>query len=204
MNKLKKLFGEYEMTWKKVIILAVISAVITAMVCIIPALKNSSLNDMAVYPDVWFLYAMFIIMNCKSWKDASIKAFVFFLISQPMIYLLQVPFASDGWGIFRYYKYWFFITLLVLPGAAIAYLVKKQNWLCVPIISVATGYLCYMAVQYTQWCIVAGTNHYLSAVFCLALAVFFVFGLLENKKHKITAGLIMLMFIAAFSFLLFR
>ena len=29
------------------------------------------------------------------------KVFVFFLISQPLIYLFQVPFSQDGWGLFR-------------------------------------------------------------------------------------------------------
>lgn len=204
MKGIKKYFGEYEMTWKRVIILAVISAVITALVSIVPAFKNSSLGDMATYPDVWFLYAMFIIMNCASWKEASLKSFVFFLVSQPLIYLIQVPFSRLGWQIFQYYRYWFIITVLVLPGAAIAYLVKKQNWLSVPIISVATGYLCYMGVQYTKWCIDPGTKHVLSAIFCIALALFFVFGLLENKKHKITAGIIMLVFLAGFSVYMFR
>ncbi len=41
--------------------------------------------------------------------------FFFFLISQPLIYLLQVPFSSMGFELFIYYKYWFIWTLLTIP-----------------------------------------------------------------------------------------
>ena len=43
-------------------------------------------------------------MNSKSPVDSAIKCFLFFLISQPLIYLIQVPFSSQGWHIFVYYK----------------------------------------------------------------------------------------------------
>ena len=50
------------------------------------------------------MFAMIIISNCKTPKEAAAKTFVFFLISQPLIYLLQVPFSWQGWGLFHYYK----------------------------------------------------------------------------------------------------
>ena len=187
MEKFKKYFGEYEMTWPKVIILAVITAVITAGLNLIPALNDTSFQDIAVALDCWFLFAIFIIVNCDKWWEASLKTFVFFLISQPLIYLIEVPFNELGWGVFQYYRYWFILTVLTLPGAAVAFLLKRKDWLSVAVLSVATGYLAYASVDYFYTAMARFPHHIISAVFCLALAVFFVFVLLDEKKHRIAA-----------------
>ena len=185
--KLKRLFGEWNMTWPRVLLLAVAAAVYTAVVNLIPALQDTSFQDIAVTFEWWFLFAVFIIVNCKTWWEASLKCFVFFLVSQPLIYLIEVPFSSMGWGLFGYYGYWFRITLLTLPGAAIAFLVKKKNWLSVLVLSVATGYLAFQSVYYFRAAADRFPRHLLSAVFCLALALFFIFVLLDTKKHRAAA-----------------
>ena len=201
MQPIKKYFGEFNMTWPKVIILAVITAVYTALINQVSFLQDTSFQDIAVYPDWWFLFAIFIIVNCKKWWEASLKCFVFFLVSQPLIYLIEVPFYAYGWDIFRYYDYWFKITVLTLPGAAIAFQLKKKNWISVLVLSVATGYLSWASVHYFRAAQANFPNHLLSAVFCLALAVFFVFILLDKKKHRITAlAIIAAVFIAVFAF----
>lgn len=187
MEKIKKYFGEFNMTWVTVILLAVITAVYTALINQVPFLEDTSFRDIAVYPDCWILFAVFIIVNCKKWWEASIKCFVFFLISQPLIYLIEVPFYQYGWEIFRYYDYWFIVTLLTLPGAAIAFLVKKKNWLSVIVLSVATGYLSYACVNYLISATTDFPHHLLSGIFCLILAVFLIFVLLDEKKHRIAA-----------------
>lgn len=185
MNKIKKLFGEYNMTWVKVIILAVASAVLTAVLNLIPALKDTSFQDIAIAYECWILFAVFIIVNCKKWWEASLKCFVFFLISQPLIFLIEVPFL--GWGVFDYYKYWFVVTLLTLPGAVAAYQLKRRDWLSVLVMSVANGYLAYMCVKYFRSALAEFPNHLLSSVFCLALAIFFVFVFLDKKQLRIAA-----------------
>lgn len=187
MEKAKKYFGEYEMTWKRVIVFAVITAVITAVLNLIPALSDTSFQDIAIVVDCWFLFAMFVIMNCKTWKEAAIKTFVFFLISQPLIYLIEVPFNPMGWELFGYYGYWFKLTVLTLPGAAIAFLVKKKNWLSVAVLSVATAYLAYASVNYFYTVLARFPHHLLSCIFCAALALFFIFAFLDEKKHRIAA-----------------
>ncbi len=187
MSKIRKLFGEYNMTWPKVIIFAVITAVYTALINQVPFLYDTSFQDIAINPECWFLFAIFIIVNCRTWWEASLKTFVFFLISQPLIYLIEVPFSSLGFGIFMYYKHWAFITVLTLPGAAIAFLLKKKNWLSVLVLSVATGYLAYACASYSRTAIHDFPHHLLSAIFCFALAIFFVFFLLDQKKHRIAA-----------------
>ena len=61
--------------------------------------------------------AMYIILNCDSPLEAGKKTFIFFLISQPLIYLVQVPFSWLHWAIFVYYPTWGILTLFTFPGA---------------------------------------------------------------------------------------
>lgn len=198
MTKLKKYFGEVNMTWGKVILLAVITAVVTAALNLIPALKDTSFQDIAISLEWWFLFAIFIIVNCDKWWEASLKCFVFFLISQPLIYLIEVPFNSMGWELFDYYGHWFRLTVLTLPGAAIAFLLKKKNWLSVAVLSVATGFMAYMCVSYFNSAIASFPHHLLSCIFCIALAVFLVLVLLDEKKHRIAALAIVVFLLAVF------
>lgn len=186
MNKLKN-FSNQKMSWIKVIILAIGAAVLTAVLKIIPIFENTSFQDIAINLECWILFAVFIVVNCEKWYEASLKTFVFFLISQPLIYLIQVPFSSLKFGIFQYYKYWFIITVLTIPGAAIAYLVKKKNWLSVAVLSVATGFLGYMTADYF-WSVTSEfPYHLLSMCFCVVLAIFLIFALFYNKMHRIVS-----------------
>lgn len=181
---MNKHFGGYRMTWLRVIVFAVITAVVTAVLNLIPFLNDSSFQDIAINLDCWFVFAIFIIVNCDKWWEASLKCFVFFLISQPLIYLIEVPFNDMGWGLFGYYGHWAILTVLTLPGAAVAFLVKKKNWLSVAVLSVATGYLGYMSVRYFISVLTDFPHHLLSCIFCLTAAVFLVFILLSDKKHR--------------------
>ncbi len=191
-----RFFSNQKMPWLKVIILAVASAVITAVLKIIPALEGTSFQDIAVNPDCWFLFALFIIVNCDKWWEASLKTFVFFLISQPLIYLIQVPFSSMGFELFKYYKYWFVITILTLPGAAVAFLVKKKNWLSAAVLSVAVGYLGYAAATYF-WNVKSDFPHHLvSLIFCVLLAIFFVLALLDKNSQRLAVMAVMVVVIA--------
>lgn len=96
MTKLRNLFGNINMTWLKVIIFSVITGVYTGLINQVPFLTDTSFTDIAVSLEFWIVFAIFIIVNCKKWWDAVLKCFVFFLISQPLVYLVEVPFL--GWG----------------------------------------------------------------------------------------------------------
>ena len=187
MNNVKKFFLNYNMTWLRVILFAVITAVVTAVLNELKFLNDTSFQDIAIAFECWFLFAVFIIVNCETWWEASLKTFVFFLISQPLIYLIEVPFEPGGWEVFMYYKHWFLITVLTLPGAAVAFLVKKQKWYSVPVLSVATGYLAYAAVMYIDMMTRRFPHHLLSCVFCIALAVFFILVLFDKKSLRISS-----------------
>ena len=198
MEKIQKYFGKLNMTWPRVILLAIITAVYTALINQVPFLKDTSFQDIAIYLEWWILFAVFIIVNCEKWWEASLKCFVFFLVSQPLIFLIEVPFYEYGWEIFQYYDYWFKITLLTLIGAVIAFQLKKKNWLSVLVLSVATGYLSAASVRYFRAAMANFPNHLLSSIFCLALAVFFVFVLLDKKKHRIAALTVIAVVVIAF------
>ena len=125
---IQHLFGGIRLTWPKLILFAVIAGAFTAAMAIIPAFQHTSFNAITVTFEVWVLFGILIIMNSKSNLDAALKCFVFFLISQPLVYLLQVPFSTLGWSLFVYYPYWFMWTVLCLPMGFVGYYMKKGKW----------------------------------------------------------------------------
>lgn len=181
------------MTWKKVIIFSLIAGAVTAIVAMIPALVNTSFHDIAVYLDAWILFSLIIIMNCKDEKEAMLKCFVFFLISQPLIYLIQAIFTSEGFAIFRYYPRWLIFTFLTLPGTFIAYKIKKQDLLSVFILSVANCFLAYEIAYYISNMKISFPNHLLSTIFCAASIALYIYALLEKKNHRIIAIILVLL-----------
>lgn len=195
MEKLRKYFGEINMTWGKVMIMAVVTAVYTALINQVPFLAKTSFQDIAINLECWILFAVFIIVNCKKWWEACLKCFVFFLVSQPLIYLIEVPFL--GWSVFGYYKYWFVITVLTLPGAFVAYQLKRKNWLSVAVLAVANGFLGYNCIEYFRAASSDFPHHLLSSIFCLALALFFIFIFFEKKSQRIVSILLVAVVAAA-------
>ncbi len=187
MSRFNRFFGDVNMSPARVLAFAVGTAVLTVVFNICPFFADSSLQDVAVYLDFWILCAVFVISNCGSAKEASLKCFVFFLVSQPLIYLLEVPFVADGFGIFRYYDYWFKMTLLTIPGAAIAFLIKRGDWLGTAVLSVANAYYAYQSVYYLRRVIIDPPHHALSFAFCMLMIVLFVQIFVREKKQRLAA-----------------
>ncbi|MBO4229136.1 MAG: hypothetical protein J5938_02160 [Clostridia bacterium] len=125
---IRKLFGGLKLTYPKVIAAAVAAAVLTAVIALIPAFHYTSFIAITVTLEVWILFGILIIVNSRSNLDAAIKCFLFFLISQPLVYLIQVPFSELGWTLFGYYRYWFIWTLLCFPMGFVGYYMKKDKW----------------------------------------------------------------------------
>lgn len=189
MKIIKKLFGEIDLTWKKVIVFAILAGVYTAIMAILPVVQNTSFSDITVTFEVWILFGIIIIMNSKSARDSALKCFVFFLISQPLVYLLQVPFASMGWGLFGYYRYWFIWTLFTLPMGFLGYYMKKDKWWGLVIL---TPMLIFLGTHYMKF--LNNTqydfpHHLLSTLFCLITLLIYPICIFNNKKVK-TAGII--------------
>ena len=93
---IKKMFGELELTWFKLIASAVAAGVLTAVIAILPVFNNTSFHAVTATFEVWILFGIIIILNSRSNLDSALKCFVFFLISQPLVYLIQVPFSDLG------------------------------------------------------------------------------------------------------------
>lgn len=190
MKILKKLFGDINLTWLKLIILAVVMGVYTGVMAIIPCVRYSSFITITATMEVWIFFGIFIIMNSKSNLDSALKCFVFFLISQPLVYLVQVPFNSLGWELFRYYEYWFIWTILCLPMGYIGYYIKKDKWWCylilLPMILITglsyQSYLTCFTFYYPKYILIS--------LFCATMMVLYPLVLFNNKKVKIVGSII--------------
>lgn len=190
MEKIKKLFGGIDLTWKKLIIFALIAGAYTALMAILPVTNNTSFEDITVYFEVWILFGIIIIMNSKSPMDSALKCFVFFLISQPLVYLLQVPFSALGFGIFTYYRYWFIWTLFTFPMGYIGYYMKQDKWWGLLILTPILLLLAYHYTNYLGRTIFYFPHHLLSMLFCLASIMLYPQVIFNDKKIR-TAGLIL-------------
>lgn len=181
---IRKLFGGLNLTWPKVVIAAVLAGILTAVVAIIPALQYTSFHAIAVTFEIWILFGIVIIMNSKSNWDSAWKCFVFFLISQPLVYLLQVPFSAMGWGLFGYYKYWFIWTVLCFPMGFIGYYMKKGKWwgyliLLPMIILTAYSYQNYFSdFQFYM------PKYILICLFCACAMIFYPVVIFEDRKIR--------------------
>ena len=185
-----KLFGGINLTWPKLILFALAAAVFTALMAIIPIFKNTSFITITVTFEVWILFGIIIIMNSRSNLDSALKCFVFFLISQPLIYLIQVPFSWQGWGLFGYYKYWFIWTLLCFPMGFIGYWMKKDKWwgylILLPMIIITGG--SYYA--YFSDFLFAMPRYILISVFCACAMILYPVFIFKNRIIKRIGALI--------------
>ena len=184
---MRKLFGEINLNWIKVIIFAVAIAAYTALINQVPFLRDTSFRDIAIEFECWILFGIIIIMNSKSNLDSALKCFVFFLISQPLIYLIEVPFL--GWSIMGYYKNWIIWTLLTLPMGYIGYYMKKDKWWGLLILTPMLFFLGAHYAGYLGKTIFSFPLHLLSCIFCLATMFIYVLYIFKDKKLKI-AGVI--------------
>lgn len=184
MKKIKKIFGNINLGWTKVIIAAVVAGAYTALMATLPQVQETSLHTIVATFEVWIFLGILIIMNSKSNIDSALKCFVFFLISQPLVYLLQVPFNRLGWGLFQYYKIWFIWTLLCLPMGYIGYYIKKDKWwgyiILLPMIMLTANsykqYLSYFTYCYPYFILIS--------FFCAAIMIIYPNVLFNNKKIK--------------------
>ena len=176
-------------------VFAILAGIYTALVAIIPAVKYTSFHTIAVTLELWVFFGILIIMNSKSNKDAALKCFVFFLISQPLIYLLQVPFSWQGWRLFSYYKFWFVWTVLCLPMGYIGYYMKKDKWwgyfILFPMILLLASsyhsYLSYLIFSYPKYLLIC--------LFCIVTMIIYPLYIFKNKKVQIVGVVISSLFI---------
>ena len=198
---MKKLFGELNITWTKLIIFSIIIGIYTGIMPILSITKDTSFRDISISFEWWVLFGIIIIMNSKSAKDSALKCFIFFLISQPLVYLVQVPFNPYGFGIFKYYPEWFKWTLLTIPMGFIGYYMKKDKWWGLLILSPMLLFIGYHYAGFLKETIAFFPNHLLSAIFCLITIIIYPLYIFKNKKIKISGLIISILIIIIMTFI---
>lgn len=196
---LKKIFTGLNITWPKLIIFAIVMGLYTALMAMLVP-DGNSFHDIAVTPEWWVLPAIIIIVNSKKPLEAALKTFVFFLISQPLVYLFQVPFSPMGFGLFGYYGYWFLITLLTFPCAFVGWFIKKDKWYSALILSAITIFLAYTGFNYAINLFEHFPNHLLSIIYCFGIIPIFVFFIFKNKITRIIGLVLPALSLIVFAF----
>lgn len=183
-----KVYGGINMSWIKVLIMAVASAIVTTVFLVVPIFANTSFVNMGATMEAWFFLAIIIMVNCKKPLEAALKTFVFFLVSQPLIYLFQVPFYEGGWGIFMYYRFWILWTILTFPMAFVGWYLKKHNWLSLLILLPVIVFMAIFGTGFLQTAINSFPKYILSALFCYAQIIIYVYTFTDKLWLKL-AGL---------------
>ena len=138
------------MTWPVVCAFAAIIGIYVGVINQIPILYDTSFRDIAVTYEWWVLFAVLIVSNCKSAREAGMKCLVFFLISQPVIFLVELPSIGLDKVLYYYTKIWLPITLLTLPGGAIAFYAKKAKRVGRSCSSIGNTVVALLGVSYFQ------------------------------------------------------
>lgn len=189
---MKRLYGNLKMSWLTVILFAIVAGVYTGIVLLIPALKDTSFQDIGIGYEWWVIFAVIIVVNCEKNWEAMLKCFVFFLISQPLAYLVQVPFSDLTLQMsFYYYKnFWLMMTILTLPGGFIAYYCKKQNAAGATILGLGNSLQAILAVSYLGNAVRNFPQHVLSCLVCIASIFVMSYQIQEEKKYRLLSLLI--------------
>ena len=191
---MKKLFGEINLTWKRTIIFAIIAGVYTAIMAMIPMAKDTSFADITISFEVWIFFGIFIIMNSKSAKDSALKCFVFFLISQPLVYFIQDVIKHSSLFI-TYYRNWVFWTIATIPMGFIGYYMKKDEWWGLLILAPILVFLGEHYSTYLSKTMFSFPYHLLTTIFCLVTLIIYPIAIFNNKKNKVVGIVISILII---------
>ncbi len=198
---MKKLYGGLKMSWLTVILFAAAAGVYTGIVMLADALEGTSFQDIGIAYEWWVIFAVIIVVNCDRNREAMLKCFVFFLISQPLVYIVQILFGpltvSQAWYYYR--TIWLPATFLTLPGGFIAYYCKKQNMLGAVILGLGNTIQAFMGVSYLCQAFKSFPHHLLSGIVCFASIFIMSFYIQNEKKYRLVSILLALILAGAFT-----
>ncbi len=199
---LKKLFGGLNMSWLFVVVFALVVGVYSGVVGALPATDGTSFHDIAVSQEAWVIFAFIIVTNCKKSWEAALKVFAFFLISQPVFYLVDVAMGgiSAEFALQCYVNIWGPATLLTLPGGFIAYFIQKQNPLGWVILGMGCALQALLGMAYVVMMLRNPPFHLLTVLLCFGSIFAFTFGIQRDKRGRIAtlaicAGVILLVLV---------
>lgn len=189
---MKKLFGEIKMTWPKTILFAVITGVYTGAIMLVPALKETSFQDIGISYECWVIFAVIIVVNCQKNWEAMLKCFVFFLISQPLVYIVEILFGGLGieWAKSYYFGMWLPMTFATIPGGLIAFYCKKQNLFGSIILGLGNTIQLAMGTSYIPKMTSDFPHHLLTIILCYVSVVVMSLAIQKEKKYKIISMVI--------------
>lgn len=195
---MKKLFNDIHMSWKNVILFGLVVGIYVGCIMCVPVLDGTSFQDIGISHEWWILFALIIVTNCKKSYEAALKCFVFFLVSQPMVFIVEALFGHITWDLaFHYYfDIWFVRSLFTLPGGLIAYYVQKQNALGAIVLGIGNTLEALLGMYYGYQAFISFPHHFLTAIFC-----FFVIGITnlyiqKEKKNRIISIITTVLLIA--------
>ena len=165
---------------------------------ILPITKETSFADITISFEVWILFGIFIIMNSKSAKDSAMKCFVFFLISQPLVYLIQDIIIHSNLFL-TYYRFWIIWTISTLPMGFIGYFMKKDKWWGLLIL---TPMQIFLGIHYSGFLgktIYNFPYHLLSTLFCIITILLYPIYIFRNKKVRVIGIIISILIILIMS-----
>ena len=185
---LKKLFGGLNISWPVVVVWALIAGAYTGIMAMMPLVQDTSLTDICATFEWWVFFAAIIVTNVKTPWESALKCFVFFVISQPLVYLVQVPFV--GWGIMGYYHNWIIWTIATLPLGFLGWYIKKNNILAVIVMAAGSIFLAFHAATFLHEAVNNPPWHFLSFLFCVCLIFAMIFGCFEaGILRKVSVGI---------------
>ena len=180
---LKKLFGGINLTWPRIVIAALLIGIYCGVIALIPATLNTSFRDINIAFEVWILFGIIIIMNSKSNLDSALKCFVFFLISQPLIYIVQ-DVVNHSNLLMTYYRFWVLPTIACIPMGFIGYYMKKDKWWSLLILIPMMVFLGFHYSGYLKEMIFLFPYHLLSAIFCFVTILAYPVCIFKDDKIK--------------------
>jgi len=193
---MKKAFGGINLTLTKVIIMAIIAGIYTAIMAMLPIVKDTSFSDLTVTFEVWIFFGIFIIMNSKSAKDSALKCFIFFLISQPLVYLVQ-DIVNNSNLFSTYYRFWIPWTIATIPMGFIGYYMKKDRWWGLLVLAPMLLFVGEECAGYLSKTMFSFPRHLLTTIFCMSTLIIYPLAIFKNKIAKIggliTSGILIIL-----------
>ncbi len=184
---MSKLFGGLKMGWPGVIMFAIGAGLVTGILASIPATDGTSFRDISISYEWWVIFAFIIASNCRKNWESALKTFVFFLISQPLIFAVEVLLgavvADMAW--YYYSCIWGPATLFTLPGGFIAYYIQKQNAIGPIVLGLGCTLQLILGVSYTLKAVQTPPFHLLSALVCFASVAVMTFCIQKSTKNRV-------------------
>ncbi len=189
---MKNLYGNLKMSWLSVILFAVIAGIYTGAVMLINVLDDTSFQDIGISYEWWVIFAVVIVVNCEKNREAMLKCFVFFLISQPLVYATEVLLGdlTLDMAIYYYRGIWLPATILTLPGGFIAYYCKKQNIPGAVIMGLGNTIQAILGVHYVIETAGNFPHHILSAIVCFGSIFLMSFEIQKENIYRLISLLV--------------